>query len=118
MIQRVQSLYLLAGAILSIVCVVCLWGLWLPMALLVVSALFGIYTIFVYNNRKLQAKFCMFNIMLLVGWYILYFVMYQFFGATAQWPVALPLLSLLCYVLARRGIMADERLVRAADRIR
>ena len=34
------------------------------------------------------------------------------------WVAALPLVALIGYILARRSIMADEKLVRSADRIR
>lgn len=119
MIQRIQTLYLLAAAVLSIVSACLLWGEWLLLAVLFISAALGIYTIFGYNNRKSQMKLCTFNILLLVGWFVLYIVLSQLaLVAVFQWSALLPALSLLCYFLARRGIDHDEKLVRAADRIR
>ena len=35
-----------------------------------------------------------------------------------SFTAALPAVSLILYILARRGIIKDEKLVRAADRIR
>lgn len=152
MLQRIQTLYLLAAAVLSVVCL-CLqigtfgadgalvadeYNLWLmdgaggyrfstwPLfVVLLLSAAVGIYTIFMYSNRRVQARFCAFCMLLVCGWYVLYVVYGQvclpdveqasFYPA---WPAVLPGLSLVFYFMARRAIMADERLVRAADRIR
>lgn len=121
MIQRIQTIYLLLAALSALVCILLNWGLWIPVIILAVSALFGVYTIFTYSNRMLQAKFCVFNILLLIGWYIIYFVLLHLSEEglkSFDYSAVLPLLSIVCYVLARRGIIADERLVRAADRIR
>lgn len=153
MIQRVQTIYLFLAVAMSVVCL-CLpigaftadglvlsreYNLWLvdgtgghrfdvwPLfAVLFFSAAIGVYTIFVYANRVLQARFCMFCIWLLVGWYVLYLVYARMsFGIdesravfSAQWPCVLPLVAIVFYFMARRAILADERLVRAADRIR
>lgn len=153
MIQRIQTVYIVLAVVFTIACL-CLqigtfdndglvvgreYNLWLidgmctyslvtwPMfAVLVLSAALGIYTIFVYSNRRNQARLCVFNLLLLVGWYILYGVYSRVLagGALEQadfvpsMPAAFPGLAFVFYILARRGIMADERLVRAADRIR
>ncbi|MBR0527847.1 MAG: DUF4293 family protein, partial [Prevotella sp.] len=34
------------------------------------------------------------------------------------WPAVLPIIAFILYVMARRAINADERLVRSMDRIR
>lgn len=98
---------------------------WPLFAVLLLSVAIGVYAIFGYRNRKAQARMCLFSSMLVVGWYVLYTV-YAFMLTPAEgeahfsmcWPAGLPLVSLLLYILARRAILADERLVRAADRIR
>ena len=74
----------------------------------------------------MQALFCLFNMFLLIGWYVLYFVVAQMLGDKAwgavefrpTWPAVLPAIAIICYYLARRGILADEKLVRSMDRIR
>lgn len=94
--------------------------------IVLLSAVLGAYSIFAYRNRILQARFCMFNVLLLLGWDILYAVYSHILidggGRTVDfsmsWTAAIPTVALILYLLARRGIMADERLVRAADRIR
>ncbi len=153
MIQRIQSIYLLIAVIVSIVClcmqigtltlvaggdvagrVYNLWTVntamgdhvcntWPLFVILVFSAAIGLFTIFMYRNRRVQARFCMFNSLLIVGWYILFAVLAHVLvldGQSFSPSVAsvLPVVSLIGYILARRSIMADERLVRAADRIR
>lgn len=93
---------------------------------LLLSAALGVYSIFAYRNRVVQARFCTFDMLLVVGWYILYAVYGKVLiggdGYTVDFSMSVaaffPMLSLVFYLLARRGIMADERLVRAADRIR
>lgn len=81
-------------------------------------------TVFMYKNRRRQAMMCGVAIVMLVVWYVLYVV----FGITKsdafnarfsiRMAAALPAVSLILTVLARRAILKDEALVRAADRIR
>ena len=152
MIQRKQTIFLLLAVIASVVCL-CMqigtldvgglhtmreFNLWLAdgdgqrsfdcwplFAILLPSSALSCYTIFLYHNRRVQAKMCMFNIFLLVGWYILYAVYANVLGDAAsgttfqvEFGGALPSFAIAFLFLAYKGIMADERLVRAADRIR
>src|SRR5574344_599998 len=101
MIQRKQTIFLLLAVIASVVCL-CMqiftfdvgglhpmreFNLWLAdgdgqrsfdcwpvFAILLPSSALSCYTIFLYHNRRVQAKMCMFNIFLLIGWYIVYTV--------------------------------------------
>ena len=148
MIQRKQTLFLLAAFILTIVCmcmqVATLYGnegivfakvynLWLSdgqghhtfrsaplFACLVLSALLSLVTIFMYMKRKLQATMCLINMALLVVWFLLLAVLPQRIGGSMvlEWTVVLPAVSILLQFRARRGIRADEKLVRSLDRIR
>ncbi|MGN1230174.1 MAG: DUF4293 domain-containing protein [Prevotella sp.] len=152
MIQRKQTIFLLLALIASVVCL-CVsigtfdvdglhtvreYNLWLvdaegqhrfdcwPLfAILLPSSALSCYTIFLYHNRRVQAKMCMFNIFLLIGWYIVYAVYSNVLGGASsgvsfqiEFGGALPALAIAFVFLAYKGIMADERLVRAADRIR
>lgn len=150
MIQRIQTVYLLCAVALSIVCL-CLpigtfaadggqgstmYNLWLTDAagghsfttaplfvVQLVSITFGVYSVFLYGNRKVQARFCTFNALLLICWYAVYVAIVQILPSkdlTFHFPApaVLPAVSMTLYLLARRRINADERLVRAADRIR
>ncbi len=153
MIQRIQTVYLLVAVVLTMVCL-CLrigtftlggaavlneYNLWITNALgarsfhtwplfvlLILSAAIGVYSVFIYGNRIVQARFCMFNALLLAGWYILYAVFSQVLAGQAGQvlafrpgiPAAFPAVAIVLYMMARRAILADEKLVRAADRIR
>lgn len=98
---------------------------WPLFVVLLLSAAVGVYAIFAYRNRKSQSRLCLFSSLLIVGWYVLYAVYSQFLADasaeaefTPSLTAVLPFVSMAFYVLARRAILADERLVRAADRIR
>jgi hypothetical protein len=152
MIQRKQTLYLMAAIILTVMClsmqigsflvagievarVYNLWytalgqhyfDTWPLMAVLLPTAVIGTYTIFMYRNRKTQALFCLLNVLLIIGWYVCYFVVGQMTGNKSwgtvdfrpAWPAVLPAIALILYMMARRAILADEKLVRSLDRIR
>lgn len=80
----------------------------------------GTYAIFKYNNRKAQARLCLFNVLLTIGWYIVFFVFTQLLNGKFDIAptVALPLGVIILYLLAKKGIADDEKLIRSADRIR
>ena len=42
---------------------------WPLLAILLPTAAIATYTIFIYHNRKMQALFCLFNMLLVIGWY-------------------------------------------------
>jgi len=148
MIQRKQTLWLIAAVILMIVALSTqigtfnleglttgkMYNLWITtennehdfstwplFAILIFTAIFTTLTIFAYKNRMMQAKFCIFNVLLLIGWYIVYGVMSQVAQEATFRPsitAALPAVAIVFIWFARSGIIADEKLVRAADRIR
>ena len=71
-----------------------------------------------------QARLCLCCMLLMVFWYIGYSIV-KFWtapGLNAElvmaWTYFLPFVSLVFYFLARRGIMADEKLVRSMAPIR
>lgn len=148
MIQRIQSVYLLLAALACLACL-CMqvgtfqldngasmreFNLWILQAdgsrsfisaplfvILVPTVALCVYTIFIYNNRKMQARFANFVLLLLVGWYVVYAALLLTVpaeGFSLEWPALLPLVAMILCKLAHCGIMHDERLVRAADRIR
>lgn len=98
---------------------------WPLFAVLVVETALTVYAIFAYHNRIAQARLCAFAALLVVGWGILYAVEALAVGCGVQgarfaptWQAALPVAAFVLTLLARRAVLADERLVRAADRIR
>lgn len=98
---------------------------WPLFVVLLLSAAVDLYAIFKYSNRHLQARFCWFSIMLRVGWYAIYaaYALMLMPGTadvkfSPSWASVCPMAALVFTFLAQRAIKADERLVRAADRIR
>ena len=151
MIQRKQTLFLLIAVVVAIVCL-CLplgdfttgmpgeastmynlwivrpdgtydWSIWALFAILLITCPVSIVAIFSYRNRITQSRFCMFNMLLTLGWYVVFAVMafnVQEAGnkLAVSFPAVLPVISLILYFMARKAILADEALVRSADRIR
>jgi len=112
MIQRKQSVFLLLACILALVC----FGLrlqWID-ALQVVSAVLSAYTIFQYRRRVFQARLCIVGLFVVFTWYIGLAVLEGRVGTVE----ALPMVNAILIFMARKGILDDEKLVRAADRIR
>jgi len=87
--------------------------------------LFSLITIFLYKNRKTQMqiiKVCILVEIIFIGLFFFYYVdaLQKLTGATAEYKTAvfMPLISLVFLVLAYRGVLQDEKLVRSADRLR
>lgn len=148
MIQRKQTLYLLVAIVLQVIAMCLPLGTVSPVEMGAPSQMFNIMmvdaqgaasfhtcplfialfvacdiqilTIFKYNNRRLQMKLCSGSMMLLVLWYVLLAAFVLIDGGSYKPQVAsvLPAIGIILTWLARRGVQADERLVRAADRIR
>ena len=95
-----------------------------PLALVLFVAMdMAVYNIFLFKNRMVQSKICLFNILLIIGWYAvlaLYtFVLNEGVGTVKPGcAVRVPTGGLILDVRARKARLADEALVRAADRIR
>lgn len=150
MIQRKQTIFLLLAIIAILVCMAMpiahieakamtanqevynLWiqhsngdkeySVWALFGLLVISCPINLFAIFDFHNRKRQSRLCVFSMLLMLGWYIVYGVFSQMLTALGSFNVkfaaCLPLISLILLFMARKAILADEALVRAADRIR
>ena len=100
------------ACILALVCFVVRLQ-WID-ALLVVSAVLSAYTIFQYRRRPFQARLCVAGLFLVFAWYIGVAVLEAKVGTIE----ALPMVNAILIFMARKGILDDEKLVRAADRIR
>ncbi len=151
MLQRKQTVYLLLAILVSLVGLIfplgcydqeglivgTMYNLWIltsqgirdmvmwPLFVIqLVTLPLAIVSVFAYRNRIFQSKLCSLNILLLVGWYIVFIVYTLVFKerykAEFQYGYmdVMPLVSIILYILARRGILADEKMVRDADRIR
>lgn len=98
----------------------------LPLFLLLsLTAVFSLVNIFMYKNRVLQLNLCactlLFNGLWLVDYILILFgiIPLDIQGSLKiGFAACLPLVSIVLIVMARKGVSDDEKLVRAADRIR
>lgn len=156
MIQRIQTMYLFLVVVLLVV-TMCLplgyfvvdtppmqyaftptgvslgegyqssWGL---LAILLLSAIVALASIFLYKNRMLQIRMTVFNSVLLVGFYLAFVAFYMILkgdvnallnvkvSLRVHWALSFPLVAIILNYLAIRAIGHDEVLVKAADRLR
>jgi len=97
------------------------WGL---LSLLVLAALVALATIFLYKNRKLQIRMCVFNTLIMAGYYIVFllFMLLSKASSLASFQFAfglcIPVIAIILNYLAIRAIRKDEDMVKAADRLR
>jgi len=113
---RPQTWYLLLAALAAILCAVFGAGTTLQLVLVLVAAVASLAIIPLFKNRKLQAWLCLLPMVLLLAWYLM-LALYAV-PEIMHWQYALPACAILLLVLARKGIMHDEKVVRAYDRIR
>lgn len=97
----------------------------IPLAVLTgIIALITFFAIFLFQNRNLQARLCVISMLLLVGlcgiiYFYINYAKNQIGGEVHYYyPLVFPLVCLVLVFLARKKIVADEELVRSADRIR
>lgn len=90
---------------------------------LVVASSLTLIDIFLFNKRKLQAQLCVVGILLCIVWYGYYIfnacaVYGSLDGFHIGFAACLPFVAIVLLFLARRGIKADEALIKSMDRIR
>ena len=97
---------------------------WPLFALLIVGTALALIAIFLFRNRHLQAMLCMIGALLMLSWLIVYVYFALTMGEDRScsfrlsFVAVIPVISFVLFLLARRGILADEALVRSMDRIR
>ena len=88
---------------------------------IVIGAL-NLITIFLYKNRVLQIRLCIYNILLLAGLTgVMLFILYSLpnvQSVSLRMAAVFPLISLILHYLAFRGIRKDELMVLALSRLR
>ncbi|MDR3261052.1 MAG: DUF4293 domain-containing protein [Tannerella sp.] len=100
------------------------YSTWALFALPVVIALLALLTVFLYKNRILQIRLCLFNAILLVGFYgIFAFFLWNLsaqsdFHFSVRLALSFPFINLILDYLAIRNVGADETLVRSLHRLR
>lgn len=137
MIQRVQTIYLF---LVAAACVLYIFlpignvtlndvaGVWyikqsMPNLITdILLAIIAVVAIFLYNNRQMQMKVVLVNILLslaLIG--LFFYELMQHYGISHysfRFGAVLPIFILLFNVLAYGSIKSDEKLVRSMDRLR
>lgn len=98
------------------------WGLF---ALTTVISILALVTIFLFRKRILQIRLCIFNAILMLGFYGLFgFFVWVLDGKmedailSVKIALSFPVIALILDYLAIRNIGADEALVRSLDRLR
>ena len=114
---RPKTWYLVLAAIFIILCVITGPGTIILLLLLIAAALTSLAIIPLNKNRKLQSALCLLPMALLLAWYILAAV-YNVIPEFNYGNYCFPALAILLIFMARKGIVHDERVVRALDRIR
>ena len=94
--------------------------------LVIISLILSVTTIFLHKNRLLQIRICAFNVLALI---VLLMVIFFFYATRIKTMtliepdycytgMILPLVALVCLILANRAIRKDEAVVKSADRLR
>ena len=97
------------------------WGLF---AILLLNAVVAFATIFLYKNRMLQVRMCVFSALLEIGYYAAGAVCVYMLKSDLEaafrpgWALALPFVCIILNYLAFRATYADEVMVRASERLR
>jgi len=140
MIQRIQSIWLLlAGLAATAMLKFPLWkgrlvnaedkvltgSSYLPLFLLIiVTALVGYGTIFLFKDRKSQKALCILGILLSLFILVLEYVRATSLQTSASyegaWQIsaALPIVILVFFSLARGGVRKDEKTLRNLEKLR
>ena len=93
---------------------------------IILLGIMALICLFLYKNRKLQFKISVFGVILSVGFLFLeYYVVENIFKpknsiitGSYQIGALLPLVMVIFFFMAARGIYKDERLIKSMDRLR
>lgn len=135
MIQRIQTLHLLAAIIIGVICIIkylctpILFGEpnvvsfahYLNIGILLISIVLSSWSIFLFKNRPLQMRIVMLSVFFLILYYLIVIVCFFSHSITEPWSniwFYLPILCIFFNIMAKKRIKYDENLVRSADRLR
>ncbi len=97
---------------------------WVMAIILIIIPLISLITVNLFKRRMLQIRLTVFNSLLMLGYYGLFFYFRYYFitkyncEAFFTWTIILPLISIILNYLAIRAIGKDEALVQSLNRIR
>ena len=93
--------------------------------LVIVTALMLLINLFLFRNRKLQIRLCVYSIILEFGmiglmyyFWVVIFRQLEVDSYLIKIPVVFPAVAIILTYLAFRGIRTDEILIRSIDKIR
>ena len=114
--QRKQTVFLLLAVIVGMVYFMS-WPLFL---IQMMASAVSLISIFLFKTRPVQARLCLAAVLVNLAWYIALAVQVQQGSLPESLPLTacLPLVAAILCFMARRAVIADEKLVRSADRIR
>lgn len=141
MIQRIQTLWLLVVATVAFITYTLtlyvgtlvdgmekrflLADDFLMVVYIIALGLLALVCIFLFRNRKLQFRLTVLGVLLSIGFIALEYFRVEAFkrdnlmqSGSYQPGALLPILMVLFFFLAARGIRRDEKLVRSMDRLR
>lgn len=142
MIQRVQSLWLIIVALTAFATsrlsiyegqlpndgqLPFLLSSNLPLAIAIISiGALALICLFLFKNRKLQFRLSILGMILSIGFLFLeYYIVENFFRpnnniqvGTYQLGALLPVVMVIFFFLAARGIYRDQKLIKSMDRLR
>lgn len=141
MIQRIQTLWLLIVAIAAFATytltlyigkiadnsakVFQLADDFLLVIIIIALGILAIICLFLFKNRKLQFKLSVFGVIFSIGFLFLEYTRVESFkkdnliqSGSYQVGALLPLVMVIFFFMAARGIYKDERLVKSMDRLR
>lgn len=117
--QRVQTLYMLVSLVLLGLAIG--YSSYLPFTVLLsVGALTNLVPLFCFRHRMLQMRLLVFGAVVLFCLQV--WMAYGYFtaeeGAVFNYSMVVPAIVAILDVLAVRGVMSDELLVRSSSRLR
>lgn len=141
MIQRIQSIWLLIVALAAFATyTLTLYIGKLPdgtsrpfllaqslllVTIIIALGILAIICIFLYKNRKLQFRLSVLGVIFSIGFLFLEYLKVEEFIAenkvltgSYQLGALLPVVMIIFFILAARGIYKDEKLVKSLDRLR
>ena len=114
--QRKQTVFLLIAVVLGMV----YFMAWPLFVMQILASAISLIAVFLYRSRPVQASLCLAAVLVNLAWYVVLAVLIEGGSLPEQLPMTacLPIIAAIFCFLARRGILADEKLVRSVDRLR
>ncbi|MDR0295856.1 MAG: DUF4293 domain-containing protein [Prevotellaceae bacterium] len=131
MLQRIQTIFLLAAAIL-LTCMffnpfisagdeLIQYTDFLTIRILIIlTVVIGYLNIFMYRKRTIQIRLCIYNCLVLLGLqgFIAYYIFTNKVDVVFSLTAAFPIISAILTYMAMRYIVRDEALVKTMERLR